>query len=209
MRRWIIGLGLVGALLVERSAAADSPKAGELWLGGDLLVGYLAGPYHYEGPAAPGYGVTGTIEFDPDVSGSVLGLTGVLGMAPGAGWALGAAGSLDLTNVSHGYLSGTHLDFGYRASAMLAAAFWPHPAWQLRASAGIMRVAFTYSTDEFGSADNIVDPEPLVGPAGQVLAAWVPNGVGGALRVGYAHLDGERSSWAPFEVMGGVLVTTP
>ena len=212
MRRPVcgLGLGLGAAMLFARSSAADTPEAGDAWVGADLHVGYVTGRYHFEGPYAPGFGKTGIVALDAPISGPFGGVSFVLGVAPGARWALGGQMSFDYLGVSnHGNL-GSSVGGGLREALMLAAGYWPEPGLELSASVGLMRAGFFGGQDDVAAADSIGFPEPVLGPAGNLAAVWAPQGFGGTLRLGYARLQGDQSaSWSPLDVSVGVIITTP
>ncbi len=199
-------VGVVVALLgATHVAEGANPEPGELWIGAEAYAGYTSGTFRFEGPVNPGYGQTGALVFTPRVSGGVVGLSVFVGIALADRLAIGAITHPSLFfGSTHGDLGASAVNGGAQGGLELAAQYWIHPEWHTRLSFGVASASFFGSTNDIGSADNIVEFEPMTGPIGHLLLGWKPRTIGAFMRGGFAYLEADQSRYTPFDVVVGV-----
>jgi hypothetical protein len=197
-------LALVATLALPLPARAD----GEVWALAQLGVGYVRGPYHYEGDSLGLFAEpVRRLEFDVDLSSAVLDASGVLGWSFPFGLAVGLGGDVTLLNRLDAQVgSHTTIEMGHLAALSLVAGWHPNDdGFSLRAGVGTARAGFASETNDIGASDNIVDPEVVTGPIASLGAGWVWSSAGFGVRVAYAHLTADRSRFDPLLITAGGL----
>jgi hypothetical protein len=201
--RWV---GFAAALILQPSIAAaqaqpDAPSG--LWALGAIGPSYVAGEYEWVGQANPGYGVSGELTLTGDVGGpggTLLGAVGYrsdwFGVGLGADATMASAGSAQLGETTLEFLLAASLSVVgvVRTPGGVFGALW----------LGGARHTFTGSTNDIGTAENIVDFEPLYGPSFAIGGGYFWDGIGVFARVSHARLSGDHSSFNPWLLTAGV-----
>jgi hypothetical protein len=204
--RWLSWLSFAGALTAapQGLAAQEQPDTERgVWAIGALGPSYVAGEYEWVGQANPGYGVSGELGLKGDVGGlggMLLGAFGYridwIGLGLGADLTVASAGSPLIGETSFDLLLAASLSVVgvVRTPGGVFGALW----------LGGSRHAFTGGTNDIGSAENIVEFEPLYGPSIALGGGYFWNGIGVFARVSHARLESDHASFNPWLLTAGV-----
>jgi hypothetical protein len=103
-------------------------------------------------------------------------------------------------------LKPTRFSTGYLGALSLVGGWHPdEDGFSLRIGVGVARVGFLAERNDVGAADNIVDAEVVTGPIGSLGVGWVWGGTGVGVRVAFAPLSADHTSYQPLLVSVGAL----
>jgi hypothetical protein len=197
---WLLGFSLGLPASAMDGAGPHVDRSGfYLRAGGGL--GYSLGSYEFTGMSAPGFVPVRELHWDVDLRGAALAAHAAAGwgIVPGVALALEGGAFVMPAFGRHGPLGETTIDGALLVHAGPLVDVYPWLDSPVHAQVGVAlaRAMFVSSTNDIGSAENIVDVVPLTGFLIQGGIGYeLVGSVDLALRASYASLSGADSGYA-------------